>query len=149
MPTHVNRCKLEIVAMSLAVAALAVTACGSSTQTTNAAGASSTSASSTSPATGTNRAPGTTTRVPTRPGRGGLSRGHRPGVRPELNNPVVKAAYTKFAACMRENGVDVPPPNTSGKGPVFNSKYLKLSNPTFRAADRKCRSILFEGSRAH
>jgi hypothetical protein len=79
---------------------------------------------------------------------GGLSRGRFPGAGARFNSPAVKASYTKFAACMRENGVNLPPPNTSGKGPVFNDKDLKLSSPTFRAAERKCRSILFEGFRA-
>ncbi len=32
-----------------------------------------------------------------------------------------KAALTKYVACMRENGVKLPTPNTSGKGPVFDT----------------------------
>jgi hypothetical protein len=84
---------------------------------------------------------------------GGFPRGRLPGARGGrggrfLNSPTATASYTKFAACMRENGVNLPPPNTSGKGPVFNDKDLKLSSPTFRAAERKCRSILSEGFRA-
>ena len=35
-----------------------------------------------------------------------------------------RQALAKFADCMRENGVNVPTPNTSGKGPVFNTKGI-------------------------
>ncbi len=48
----------------------------------------------------------------------------------------------KFSACMRENGVDLPTPNTSGKGPVFNTKGLNTSSATFKAAESKCSSDL-------
>src|SRR4029077_10872243 len=48
------------------------------------------------------------------------------------------ARYAKFAACMRRNGVNVPPPNTSDKGPIFNTKGLDTNSSTFKAADAKC-----------
>ena len=48
----------------------------------------------------------------------------------------------KFSACMRENGVDLPAPNTSGKGPVFNTKGLNTSSAAFKSAESKCRSDL-------
>jgi hypothetical protein len=57
-------------------------------------------------------------------------------------SPTAKAALTKFAACMRENGVNVPAPNTSGKGPVFNTKGLNTSSSQFKTAETKCASIL-------
>jgi hypothetical protein len=40
---------------------------------------------------------------------------------------------------MRENGVNVPEPNTSGNGPVFGTKGLNTSSAQFRAAEAKCR----------
>ena len=67
-------------------------------------------------------------------------RGRSGGAR--LNSPAFKAALTKFAACMRENGVNVPAPNTSGNGPVFNTKGIDTSSSQFRAAESKCRSDL-------
>jgi hypothetical protein len=79
---------------------------------------------------------------------GGFARGRFPGAGNRFNSPVLKAAYTKFAACMRENGVNLPAPNTTGKGPVFSDKGLKLSSPGFKAAERKCRSDLSSGFRA-
>ncbi|HEY2719316.1 MAG TPA: hypothetical protein VGI52_06780 [Solirubrobacteraceae bacterium] len=46
--------------------------------------------------------------------------------------------FAKFAACMRANGVDLPAPNTSGKGPIFNTKGIDTSSSKFKAADSKC-----------
>jgi hypothetical protein len=65
-----------------------------------------------------------------------------------FNSPAVKQALNRFAACMRENGVDVPAPNTSGKGPIFNTNGLNTASSTFRAAEAKCRSDLQGAFRA-
>ncbi len=70
---------------------------------------------------------------------GGAFFGGRGG---RFNSPAVKQALAKFATCMRENGVNVPAPNTSGKGPIFNSKSLNTKSPAFAAAEAKCRSDL-------
>jgi hypothetical protein len=43
---------------------------------------------------------------------------------------------------MRENGVSLPAPNTSGNGPVFNTKGLNTSSAQFRSAQAKCQPIL-------
>lgn len=53
-----------------------------------------------------------------------------------------KAALEKYAACMRENGVNLPAPNTSGNGPVFNTKGIDTSSAAFKTAEGKCRSDL-------
>jgi hypothetical protein len=68
---------------------------------------------------------------------GGLPRGTR-----RFNSAAASAALTKFAQCMRENGVSLPAPNTSGNGPVFNTKGINTSTSTFKAAESKCRSDL-------
>ena len=57
-------------------------------------------------------------------------------------DPVFTAALAKFAECLRQNGVNVPAPNTSGNGPVFDTKGIDTSSPQFRAATTKCRSTL-------
>ena len=64
-----------------------------------------------------------------------------------IRSPVVEQALTKFAACMRENGVNVPAPNTSGSGPVFNTKGLNTTSTTFQQAESKCRAILQDAFR--
>jgi hypothetical protein len=48
----------------------------------------------------------------------------------------------KFSACMRENGVNLPAANTSGKGPVFDTKGINTSSTAFKSAESKCRSNL-------
>jgi len=58
------------------------------------------------------------------------------------SSPARIQALTKFAACMRANGVNLPAPNTSGNGPVFNTKGLTPSSAKFRQADAKCASEL-------
>jgi hypothetical protein len=69
-----------------------------------------------------------------------------PGVlgvgRGRFNSPAIKQALAKFAACMHENGVDIPKANVSGKGPIFNSKNLNTSSAKFKAADAKCQGDL-------
>jgi hypothetical protein len=72
---------------------------------------------------------------------GALSGGLRGGLR-RFNSPVYKQAVAKFAACMRENGVNLPEPNTSGTGPVFDTKGLDTGSAQFRAAEAKCRGDL-------
>ena len=68
---------------------------------------------------------------------GGLARG-----RGLFGSAAAKQALAKFASCMRENGVNMPAPNTSGSGPIFSSKGLNMSSPQFQAAEVKCRSVL-------
>jgi hypothetical protein len=50
--------------------------------------------------------------------------------------------FAKFTACMRENGVDLPAANTSGKGPVFDTKGINTSSAAFKSAESKCSSDL-------
>jgi hypothetical protein len=59
-----------------------------------------------------------------------------------FNSPTMKAAFVKYAACMRENGINLPAPNTSGKGPVFNSTGLNTTSAQFQAAQTKCQPII-------
>lgn len=59
-----------------------------------------------------------------------------------------KEALSKFAACLRQNGVNVPTPNTSGHGPVFSTKGIQTNSPQFREATKKCRTVLFGAFRA-
>jgi hypothetical protein len=58
------------------------------------------------------------------------------------NNPAFETALAKYAECLRQNGVNVPAPNTSGKGPVFDTKGIDTSSPQFKSATSKCRSTL-------
>jgi hypothetical protein len=75
----------------------------------------------------------------------GLSRVGPAAGRERLASPAYKLALTNFAACMRQNGEQLPAPNTSGTGPIFNTSGLNASSPKFRAAETKCASILRSG----
>lgn len=65
-----------------------------------------------------------------------------------LQSPAFKQALKSFASCLRQNGVNIPEPNTSGKGPIFSTKGIKIASPQFRAADSKCRGVLAGAFRA-
>jgi hypothetical protein len=68
---------------------------------------------------------------------GGTSFGRR-----NFNSAADTQALTKFASCMRENGINLPAPNTSGSGPVFDTKGIDTTGSKFTAAEAKCRSDL-------
>jgi hypothetical protein len=71
---------------------------------------------------------------------GGKFAGRGGGAR--FKSPAFQAALAKFATCMRENGVNVPAPNTSGSGPVFDTKGIDTTSAKFKAAEAKCQSDL-------
>jgi hypothetical protein len=71
----------------------------------------------------------------------GATNGFAGGAR-GFSSPAGKQALARFATCMRENGVNVPTPNTSGKGPIFDTKGLDTSSAAFKAAETKCISDL-------
>jgi hypothetical protein len=67
-----------------------------------------------------------------------------------FNSPAFRQALTAFATCMRQNGINLPAPNTSGNGPLFDVKGIDTASPGFKAATTKCRSDLpgtFRGGR--
>jgi hypothetical protein len=70
-------------------------------------------------------------------GGGNFARGGR-----APNSPARTTALTAFAGCMRANGVNLPAPNTSGKGPVFNTSGLNVTSAQLNAAQAKCSSAL-------
>jgi hypothetical protein len=78
---------------------------------------------------------------------GGFPRGGFTGGAHGFNSATGKQALAKFAACMSENGVKIPTPNTSGKGPIFNTKGIDTSSAKFKEAETKCRSDLLGGFR--
>lgn len=70
--------------------------------------------------------------------------GVRPGAgrRFRRSNPAFRRSLQRFAACVRKNGYDLPAPNTSGHGPIFNTRGINTNDPKFKAAVAKCRSVL-------
>jgi len=61
------------------------------------------------------------------------------------SSPALEAALAKFATCLRQNGVNISAPNTSGTGPIFSTKGIDTRSAQFRAAERKCSATLRAG----
>jgi hypothetical protein len=59
-----------------------------------------------------------------------------------FSSPAYRNALTAYATCMSSKGVKLPTPNTSGKGPVFNTTNINTSSAQFKAAAAKCQSVL-------
>jgi hypothetical protein len=49
-------------------------------------------------------------------------------------------AVTKYVACVRQHGYNLPNPNFSGKGPIFPQSIQ--TNAKFQAASKACQSLL-------
>ncbi len=74
--------------------------------------------------------------------------GHFSRVPHAFTSPRFHEVLARFAACLRQNGVNVGEPNTSGKGPVFDTKGLNTGSAQFKTAEAKCRSTLLAGLHA-
>jgi len=75
-------------------------------------------------------------------GGGDFGRARFFGDAARLNDPAYRQALGKFAACLRKNGVNVPEPNTSGNGPIFDTKGINTASSQFKTAEMKCASVL-------
>ncbi len=54
-----------------------------------------------------------------------------------------KGALTAYAACMRRNGIDLPPPKTNAQGqPALTTAGVNTSSKPFFAAFGKCRAFV-------
>lgn len=72
--------------------------------------------------------------------------GHFRRVPHSFTSPRFRQVLVRFAACLRQNGINVGEPNTSGNGPIFSTKGLNTGSRQFKAAEVKCRST-FAGVR--
>lgn len=52
------------------------------------------------------------------------------------------AALGRYVACVRSNGYDLPDPDTSGDGPVFDADEVDRDDPAFVRASRACERLL-------
>jgi hypothetical protein len=51
-------------------------------------------------------------------------------------------ALKNYTACMREHGINLPEPNTSGRGPLIDTKGVNTHSSQFQAANQTCRTKL-------
>jgi hypothetical protein len=66
----------------------------------------------------------------------------KPQGAPPMNSSAFRKSIKEYAACMGENGYDLPEPNVSGEGPVFSESEVDREDPKFKAANEKCESML-------
>jgi hypothetical protein len=62
--------------------------------------------------------------------------------RPDTSNADYRARVKAYVACVRQNGFDLPDPNFSGDGPIFDPQKVDQSDKTFQAASAKCQDKL-------
>jgi len=65
----------------------------------------------------------------------------KPGGSP-MGSGAFRESIEEYASCMGENGYELPKPNVSGEGPVFNESDVDREDPKFETADGKCQSLL-------
>ena len=69
------------------------------------------------------------------------------GGAPDVDDPGYRRSIEAYTACVRKNGFDLPDPDFSGDGPVFDPDEVDQTDATFRKASAACRSTL-RGSRS-
>jgi hypothetical protein len=52
-----------------------------------------------------------------------------------------KLKLIALAECLRHEGINVPPPNTSGNGPILDLKGVDTSSTAYKAAVTKCAAV--------
>jgi hypothetical protein len=58
------------------------------------------------------------------------------------NNTQYRKSIKQYVSCVRRNGFDMPDPDFSGNGPVFDPDEVDQTDKKFLAASRKCQSLL-------
>jgi hypothetical protein len=59
-----------------------------------------------------------------------------------LQTPAAKAALASFVTCMQGKGVKLPAANTTGTGPVFNTRGINTTTAQFKTAYAACQPLL-------
>jgi len=65
-----------------------------------------------------------------------------PGGAPDTDSASFRESVKEYAACVRENGYDMPEPDFSGDGPVFDESEVDREDPDFKSASAKCQDAL-------
>lgn len=75
-------------------------------------------------------------------GRPGGADGQGRGQRPDVNDADYQASIKAYVTCVRKNGYDLPDPDFSGDGPIFDPKKVDQQDATFQKASKACQSEL-------
>jgi hypothetical protein len=66
----------------------------------------------------------------------------RAGGPPNVDNSAYRQSITSYVACVRQNGYELPDPNLSGNGPIFDESKVNRDDPKFQSASQKCQHLL-------
>ena len=69
-----------------------------------------------------------------------------PGGGPYTNSAAYRKQVKEYAACVRENGYDLPEPDFSGEGPVFDESEVDRESAAFKKASEACSDLLSKPS---
>lgn len=62
--------------------------------------------------------------------------------RPDVNSAAYRKTINAYVTCVRKNGYDLPDPDFSGDGPIFDPKEVDQQDATFKKASKACQSTL-------
>lgn len=71
-----------------------------------------------------------------------LPSGGSGGSPPSVNSAAFRQSVSRYVACVKQNGYDMPAPNLSGNGPIFDESKVNRDDPKFQSASRKCQQLL-------
>lgn len=70
--------------------------------------------------------------------------GQRQG-RPDVSSAAYRKSIEAYVACVEKNGFDLPKPDFSGDGPIFDPDEVDQDDATFKKASAACQSTLRQG----
>jgi len=62
--------------------------------------------------------------------------------RPEVSDAAYQQRVKAYVACVREHGFDLPDPNFSGDGPIFDPDEVDQDDKAFQTASARCQDKL-------
>ncbi|WP_320673156.1 hypothetical protein [Patulibacter defluvii] len=72
----------------------------------------------------------------------GVDRGRFAGGGPRAGGAEYQKRVRAYVACVRKNGFDLPDPDFSGQGPVFDPQQVDQQDARFQKASRACQAKL-------
>jgi hypothetical protein len=65
--------------------------------------------------------------------------------RPDVSSSAYRKSIEAYVACVKKNGFDLPKPDFSGNGPIFDPNEVDQGDATFQKASAACQSTLRQG----
>jgi hypothetical protein len=64
------------------------------------------------------------------------------GGMPNTDSASFRNSVKQYVACVRENGYELPQPDLSGEGPIFDQSAVDQEDPEFKKASEQCQDLL-------